>query len=331
MVAAVVARRRFPSARTAGALRLTSLCVAIAIGCSRVVIEQMHAHNVYASGLDTIHLTAASSIRVHLWEWLQGVWRLTGGDDFGSAALVLLSVVAAGLAVSAVLVVLSALRRYPSAFEAPAAQEGGGAPNASARVAYVTAWVVSGLLISAAFVLSTAPVRDTSQRYIVGVPIAVAALLPLLARRRWAIVALSAAASVYCLSGLASVATMQTTQGNSLRRVATQVAALARREHVTYGYGDYWDTVPLTLDSSFRLPAYPVQTCGKGICRFTACTLSSFYKVRPHTRSFLLADKRAFFLNRIPKTLGRPAATFQINSQYRLLVYNYDIASRIHV
>ncbi|HEX4033846.1 MAG TPA: hypothetical protein VHX66_05330 [Solirubrobacteraceae bacterium] len=290
----------------------------------------MHAHGVYSTGWDPIHLASLSSIHVHVWEWVQAIWTLAGGGYVGGVALTVLSALAAGLAVVAVAAVLAGLRNFPGSFETTFARDGGAAGNSPARTAYVTAWFLSSLLISAAFVMSTAPQGDTSQRYLVGVPIALAALIPLLARRRLVIATVTIAASIYCLNGLASLATLNTTQSNSFTRVAAAVTSLAGREHVSYGYSDYWNAAPLTLDSKFNVSVYPVMTCKTGLCRFPSASLSAFYRVQPHTRSFLLTYRHAYFLRGVPKKLGPPAAKFSIDGSYGLLVYDYDIASRIN-
>jgi hypothetical protein len=133
-----------------------------------------------------------------------------------------------------------------------------------------------------------------SDRYLVGLIYAAAALVPLLGApgtlRRLAI---SAGASVFAFTGLLSLlqGTVTANTGNFPSAGASaQVARIARREHLTVGYAGYWDAAPITWATHLAVKVYPVQQCGAQLCQFNIHYISSWYVPRPGLRTFLIDD-----------------------------------------
>jgi hypothetical protein len=201
--------------------------------------------------------------------------------------------------------------------------------RASARTAFVVAWGSSALLVSAAFILSSTPVGLGTTRYLVGVPIAAAALLPLLARRRETVALVVIAASVYCIAGLVSIARGEASPPSAVpQQAVNEFVARARQEHVDHGYTGYWDASPITWNSRFQLLAYPAEVCAAGICKFGLGTDSNWYRPSGSKRSFLITDTAQPYMPVAPASLGSPAASFRVGNNYTFLVYDYDIATK---
>ena len=185
--------------------------------------------------------------------------------------------------------------------------------------------------------MSTAPEGDTTQRYLVGVPIAVVALLPLLVRRPRMMTIVSVVAAIYCVSGPASLATFNTSQSASLRHVASVVEAIAHREHISYGYSDYWEATLITLDSNFEVQVYPVMTCHRDYANSQPAHSRPSMAFNPTREAFCLRTgarpscaAAPQHLDRVPRNPRAAGSTFHIGSSYKLLIYGYDIATRIH-
>jgi hypothetical protein len=157
---------------------------------------------------------------------------------------------------------------------------------------------------------------------------AAGALVPLIARRPATVGLVVAAASLYCASGVISIARTDPSQATA----ATQDAAfarLAREEHVNHGYTGYWDAAPITWGTRFHVLAYPVVNSGASLTRSIYGSESAWYTPHPHERTFLITDTAKPYMQSAPPTLGPPAAAIHVGSSYTFLVYNYDIASRI--
>jgi hypothetical protein len=337
VVAATVARLRSPSARTNDGVRYALLTCAIALAGSIAVTHLMSEHQIRpaADGF-TVGLASLATVSGNLGRWLHSI-ALLGGDGYSGANALLshLFGVAAVLTLAAVLLIVEVILRELRATPTVAARTDGDAQAALARrtlrEAFVVAWGSSALLVSAAFVLSTAPVGLTTSLYLVGVVIAAAALAPLLARNRRSVAAVVAAASVYTACGVISIADGQASQTSGVTQAqANTFLRLARAEHVHIGYAGYWDAAPLTWKTHSKLLVYPATTCGTvSICRFRLGSTAAWYSPRLAKRTFLITDGDQPYMTSAPRSLGRPLATFNIDNEYTFVVYNYDIATRV--
>jgi hypothetical protein len=235
-------------------------------------------------------------------------------------------------------------RRPPSATPPPdsatvgpgvsATTAGRGAP---ATPAFYIFWCSSAVLLSLAFMVSSAPVDIHADRYLVGLLYAAAAVVPAAAAgHRRVQAAVVAATCVFALGGVVTLAKGASRQGSEFHTpvsagLADQIARIAVREHLEVGYAGYWDASPVTWATRLRVLVYPVAVCDQGehLCRFDLHFISSWYWPRPRTATFLLVDNRSSESVTAPTpNLGRPTAVYRIGPM-RMYVYRYDLATRI--
>jgi hypothetical protein len=117
-----------------------------------------------------------------------------------------------------------------------------------------------------------------------------------------------------------------------IARYEAGVLALAKANHVTVGYGGYWDASSLTWSSHERVTVRPVYECSNpgaaNLCIFPQETVPSWYEPG-RRRSFLLVDKApSSAMSASPVGLGR-ALAFHAFGPIRMYIYSYDIASRL--
>ena len=205
-----------------------------------------------------------------------------------------------------------------------------GSPEAVWR-ATIVFWVLSAVLLTLAYITSSAPVDFYSSRYLVGVLYAVAVVIPVVCVRKPLLSLI-----VYlgtCLYGLSGVIGMVQGQvftvavGLPTQSAMNAVIGYAKQHDLQLGYSGYWDAAPITWASHTRLEVYPVTTCGSTICPYYEHTISSWY-TQPATRSFLLTDSELPLVPNPPSGLGRPVATYAVD-ELTMYVYDYNIATKI--
>jgi hypothetical protein len=203
---------------------------------------------------------------------------------------------------------------------------------AAPRIAWCIFWGSSAVLLSVGFIVSAVPVDIYSDRYLVGLIYAAAALIPLLAGgsilRRLAV---AGGTIVFAFSGLVALWQGQVTAniGNyPSDSVSGQIAQVARREHLKIGYAGYWDAAPITWATHLQVHVYPVQACGAGLCPFSIHYISSWYTPHPGIHTFLISDPTQPVAAPPVAALGKPIAVHQID-ELTMYVYSYDIASRL--
>jgi hypothetical protein len=234
---------------------------------------------------------------------------LAGGYFFGaSTGLSGLALLASGtLEVAALVFVLAEVRRRVAR---AAPRPVGGDPALGARFTYVVFWTACLVTTTAVYLLTSAPQDVNGARYILAGYVAIGALLALLATRgfRWRLV-VTAAVSLFAISGVyqtlqLSFAVTPPTPGAA---EAGRLLRYAREEHVSYGYGGYWDAMALTWETKFALQVYPVYECApatNGLCPFPDIEISSWYTAHPHARSLLIVDPS----QQSPSVVGPDAA-----------------------
>jgi hypothetical protein len=255
---------------------------------------------------------------------------LGNGDvwgSFGGPA----GVHAVGLALTAAAIVAVT---WAVARTSPAIASRTGTPE---RRAYVVFWATSALSLIASFLGTTAPEWIWSGRYLVGVLLAVAALLALVAERGAAARAVvHAGAAAFACVGIVALAAGEMTAntvGYPEPPLARQLAAFAEQRGMTTGYASYWDAMALTWHGGERgMRVYPVQECAPrhGLCPMGFHRISTWYRPRPRTSTFLVIDPvvKTGPLTGVDPRLGPPASIDRVGP---LVVYtfSYDIAARM--
>jgi hypothetical protein len=336
LAGAVFAWRRSSTARTFEGVLYALTTTGVAIVGSLLVDHFMRQQHIISDPAFVITFAPTGALSEHFGLWWQTIAIL--GGNFYSRTVTLVPIIyfaAAALTVAAVVLIprVAQLELHNVKFtdtttadDPPEVLE----MRRSARDAFVVAWGLSALLVSAGFVLTSVPVGLATGRYLIGVLIAAAALMPLLARRPATIGLVVAAASVYCVSGLLSIARGEASPSIGVTQAeADTFARLVRQEHVSHGYTDYWDAAPITWKSRFHVLAYPTETCGTGICHFPNSYDSAWYSPHSGERTFIITNTAKPQMQAPPPSLGPPAASFRVGASYTFLVYNFDIASRI--
>jgi hypothetical protein len=333
LVGALVAWRRSPSRVTREGVLYALSTSAVAVVGSVLFVHFMHQNQITGNPNFKITFAPPGALSGNFGLWWQSLLQL--GGNFSSRTITfvpVLYVCAGGLMLAAVLLIARVAQLELGGAQAPRKlrASGDGVPRVAARDAFVVAWGSSALLVSAAFILSSTPVGLGTSRYLVGVPMAAAALVPLLARRREIVALVVVAASVYCFAGVLSIGRGEASQPSGVPQQAiNEFVRLARKEHVVHGYTGFWDASPITWNSRFQVLAYPAELCAAGICRFSLGTDSSWYQPNGAKRSFLITDTTQPYMQGAPASLGRPAASFGVGGHYTFLVYDYDIATKI--
>jgi len=321
------------------ALLLMLATLAVACVAAELTRLLMHHENVIVpSEVTHTGLASAEALTSNFELWWQSIASLGNGEFFGDTLNLIsaLQVACAGLSLLAVIVLVPRiawreLARHLRA-DRPDAPETKAPRIEAPRIAWCVFWGSSAILLSAGFIASSTPVDIESDRYLVGLIYAAAALVPLLGAsgtlRRLAI---SAGATVFAFTGLLSLlqGTVTANTGNfPSAGVSAQVARIARGEHLTVGYAGYWDAAPITWATHFAVKVYPVQQCGARLCKFDIHYISSWYDTRPGLRTFLIDDPTQPVATPPVAALGKPSAVYHID-ELTMYVYPYDIASRL--
>jgi hypothetical protein len=339
------------------ALRQTCGLLAVAVAGDALTRLLMHHENVVIPpGVTGIGLAGVAEITHNFRLWWSSIAVLGNGEPLallGQGELgrlgftVMLQLLCAGLALAAV----AALVPLTASRELGGAQLGGGSgaePGDAAnggerldgasigatapRLAWCVFWSSSALILSVGFIFSSKPVDIRSDRYLVGLVYAAAALVPLLAGRDTARrAAVSLGVAVFALAGLVTLLQGQVSANPGrypTDATSAQVARIARREHLKYGYAGYWDAAPITWATGFAVQVFPVRTCKAGLCRYGIHYISSWYAPRPSVRTFLISDPTQPVAAPPIAALGKPSAVHHVD-ELTMYVYPYDIASRL--
>jgi hypothetical protein len=283
-------------------------------------------------GLHATHVTVGARTGTNFHLWWKSITVLGNGQYFGRSPSPgsVLAFVCAVLSIAAVVSLpwlgWRALRRRGTV--------------TSATNAFYVFWCSSAMLLTLAFLFSAAPVDIGSDRYLVGLLYAVAAVVPAAtAGHLRAEAAVVAGTCLFALGAIVSLADGTTSRGRAFHpppftaAQAQQIAQIAARHHLRVGYAGYWESAPITLTTDFRVTVYPVSVCNNGanLCRFDLHFISSWYEPRAHTRSFLLVDDRTSQSVTAPTPdLGRPTAVYRIGA-FKLYAYGYDLAAKMKI
>jgi hypothetical protein len=299
---------------------------ALAIAGSRVAIEAMHAHHVYAARYPITYVTW-SDILQHATQFVQSLAGLFNGDFGGSdvGARSLLAFACALVVASGVVVAWyqgrDQLRRARDRVAAGATRE-----------AHITFWLLALTLPAAAFVLSSQGAAGKG-RYLVSCGYGMVVLGAVaLSRMGFAARAAGVVAACIVVTGSVVAAAARDLERQSVfptRAFARILETFVGGEGLKYGYAAYWDAAPLTWDLHGRVQVYPVERCDMppGLCRVSAHEIDSWYEARGLTRTFLLVDP-VFGPPAPGKRLGNPAEVVSI-ARYTIYVYDYDLAANV--
>jgi hypothetical protein len=282
-------------------------------------------------GLHPTMLAAADKIPENFKLWWQSIAVLGNGDFFGRNLTF-----ASGLAAACAVLSIAAVVLLPRVGwnEVRTRVPGMASPAARARLTFIVFWCSSALLLSVAFLLSATPVDIHSDRYLVGLIYAVAAVIPTVAvGRPRTEVAVLAGTCAFALGGVISMASGTVTRNSSRfvsRKTSDEIARIAAANHLKVGYAGYWEAAAITWTTNFRAHVYPVAVCDQyqHLCKFDLAVISSWYAPRPGIKSFLLADP--LLPNGAAPTpdLGPPSAVYHIGS-ITMYAYPYDLATKI--
>ncbi len=325
-------------ARDRGSARAASIVLAsclLALLVGVLVHAYAHHHNIVAASDARASLfVAQEAVGSNFRDWWQSLVALGNGNFFGLSLgfTSALEFVCAVLTIAGVAVAARVVRRELAGWHARA-QSAPAAPRERATIAWCVYWAASLIALSVAFIFSATPEGLPSDRYLVGGILAVAALVPLWARGRVALqVAVSAAVTVYAFAGWLALAQKRIAEPVSpTHQIANEIERIARKEGLTVGYGGCWDAAPITWATHFGVKVFPVDDCdgNQHLCAGELHLITSWYKPRPATRTFLLSDPTYPFPASAPTPdLGAPLAVHQVGP-LTMYVYPYDIASRL--
>jgi hypothetical protein len=329
--------RRERRSRWVGASALTT--VAVAVPVAPITSTVMHSF-----GLHTIetpaHLAPLAELPARGEDLFRGLKALFSGYLDGPQGTGFLHGplgVASEIAMCAALLVLVVLGAR-AAFELVVSGLRKGrerTPAQLARPLHVVYWTASAIGVCGVFWLYAETGGGTAlhESYYGTVIFSVAAIVPLLlagrSPARWLLPAGAAVLFAAALVGL--LAGNYLNVSAAVAQTAPSVVKIAEANHVSYGYGGYWQASGLTWNTHGRVTVRPLFECpnpeGADICPFYEMRLPSWYVPRPR-RTFLLVDREEAWVRALPNGLGRPLAAYQIGP-LQMYIYPYDVASRL--
>jgi hypothetical protein len=323
-----------PERATVRAWWLTLATVLVAVVSDALTKALMRHEQVTApAGISHTGLASGEAVTTNFKLWWQSIAVLGNGNFFGQSLGLTstLQLACAALSLGAVVVLVPRIA-WQELGLALRARRAGLAEVPPVRLAWCIFWSFSAVLLSVGFIVSSTPLDINSDRYLVGLIYAAAALVPLVAARGiWWRVAVTSGAVVFAFTGLLSLVQGQATANTGnfpSDHVLSEVAQVARREHLTIGYAGYWDAAPVTWASRAQVQVYPVQLCNNQLCQSPIHYISSWYLPRPGIRTFLISDPTQPIQAPPVAALGKPSAVHQIGA-LTMYVYPYDLASRI--
>jgi hypothetical protein len=218
-----------------------------------------------------------------------------------------------------------------------------GTPGAAASVLatgprelFAAFWGLVLVCVVGAFALTELSNTVGNARYLIGAWAALAALLGLLANGRAGRTALLGAVALFGLLNIHSelaVGVAPFGEGPN-QRMTGAIERFARAHGASVGYSGYWDTMPVTWNSTLAVQLLPIQACGfpSGWCEDSEIQISSWYTPRPHTNTFLLVDTRPgvpLAITAPPANFGHPIAGEVLGEGFSIYVYNHDLAGDI--
>jgi len=206
-------------------------------------------------------------------------------------------------------------------------REGHSRPGSGAMGAYLIFWTASNILLSSAFIFSSAPVGTETSRYLTGIVYACAAVVPLYAARnsivKYCVILGTLVFAFTSAKGLLNSTLIKEPTTNVNPAIAREVTAVAERMHATQGYSVYWDAAPLTWFSHMRVRAYPFFGClHNNMCPPSVNTMSNWYESSTAPRTFLISDSGLPYPPQ--PEFGPPIATYRFGT-VTMYIFEGDI------
>jgi hypothetical protein len=259
---------------------------------------------------------------------LQGFTGLAGGAFFGAKPDLpgIATLVSGTLALAGIYFALRECRHWARS-EVLAAE---GTPEAG-RFIHLAFWGFLLVVTLLAFLLSSAPVDVMSARFLLPAYVAVGALLPAIAMRSLRAQALATAAvTLFAATGVYHLIRHPAEPGGPFPDGASTNAVLAFAEEndISVGYADFWVGPSLTWLADFEVELFPVDTCGRLLCRDPLVHISTWYEERPRQNSMLVVDANQPGVQPPSPALGKPMATRTFGA-LTMYAYDFDLARRI--
>ena len=175
-------------------------------------------------------------------------------------------------------------------------------------------------------------------RYLILAPFALLLLVPSLVasvqtkRLQNVLIALLTAAAL--LNTVAIVRDLRTAPiGESHNARTTHIISVLRANHLSKGYGWYWDGNITTYLSAGKQLTLPV-VCGPHGLQIYYWLMDAAWVHKPATQTYLIVNKQADVFAQCNDTLlarqfGDPAQKITLDTQATLYIYDYDIYSRM--
>lgn len=311
-----------------------ALAVTAVIGVSAIsTVSIMHAAGVRSNGYQ-LGFAGIEAVSTNVKAWWQSITLLANGSFFGETIKFRTAI--AFISAASILVVVLLIPRY--VWRYLSSRQSGDEPLDERLSVYMIFWAASIVCLSAGFIFSSAPIHPVTAEgagYLVGLVYAVAAMLPLLARRSAAIRAVVVAGTlVFLLNSVIALDRSNSTKAppqasGPSPQVARDVARVAEETHATFGYSLYWDAAAITWRANFRVLVAPVVGCGPTgpkLCPGPNGYLEAWYYHIPR-RTFLLTDTSVIDWNP-SATLGQTIATHRFGT-VTMYVYNYNIIEKL--
>jgi hypothetical protein len=197
-------------------------------------------------------------------------------------------------------------------------------------------WGASIAAVSIAFIITTAPTDVNSVRYVTTFWPALLTLIAIFYGRR-AISWLALLAAGCAILGSAELARGLYTPAAGAPpdgREAELVEEFAEANRLDHGYAGYWEASPLSIQTDFRVPVYPIEQCllpeQDHYCPNRIHFIESWYEPKDDVGTFYVvnANRTPPFLEPPPAQWGLPIATATLGD-LTIYAYDYDIASRL--
>jgi hypothetical protein len=256
-----------------------------------------------------------------------------GNEEFPGVPSGVLSVAGAVTILLCLTAAAAALR-----FLLPLVRQGRDGDRSLALVLYVLFWILTAVVVCAAFAFSTLPIGDvTSARYVVPVFLAVAGLAGLWAAEAgWPKIGVAVLATIFCvMSTLGIPQVLRYWEAYPLAQEGPAVVAYLEAKGLTRGYASYWDALGLTWRGAPKIGVYPLEECApageRALCPFNVNTFSTWYGPQPVPRTFLVVGL-PFMPQKIadppPSSLGSPLEVDHVGV-FTVYVYAGDVATRL--
>lgn len=204
---------------------------------------------------------------------------------------------------------------------------------------FVSFWGATLVAVCATFLLSNAPVDESSGRYLASAFIACASIVSIVVSRQRGAVLLTCLSAVGLFAGLCLHTTMSgprrpgSADGALDPRIATAIERFVLAHDAPDGYASYHDAAPLAWRWGLRARAFPAVNClsyrpprRAAVCPYYVNSVSSEYG-HHSGRTFLIVD------NSGPETLvaERAFGVVKATGRFRgvvVYVYDHDIGAR---